>query len=173
MVAIHRHFQSVAEEIRETSPLSTVSICEPLVVVPIDRWSKITEKGLRFALSLSKEIKVVHILFDEKRDELGESWSKLVEQPAESGRITGPGVDLPAVSFSICRHSNRRLRSRSERQKSGPRNHRDCSRTGRAQVVSLFPSQPARPGDESSASPERQPADHHGEYSVVFDAITT
>jgi amino acid transporter len=90
MVAIHRHFQSVAEEIRETAPLSTVSICEPLVVLPIDRWNKITEKGLRFALSLSKEIKVVHILLDEKDDELGESWSKLVEQPASAAGLPAP-----------------------------------------------------------------------------------
>ena len=90
MVAIHRHFQSVAKEISEMAPLSTASICEPLVVVPIDRWSKITEKGLRFAVSLSKEIKVVHILFDEKRDELGESWSRMVEQPASAAGIPVP-----------------------------------------------------------------------------------
>ena len=90
MVAIHRHFQSVAEEICETAPLSTVSICEPLVVLPIDRWNKITEKGLRFALSLSKEIKVVHVLFDEKDDELGESWPRLVEQPASAAGLPAP-----------------------------------------------------------------------------------
>ncbi len=67
MVAIKRHFQSVAEEIAETAPLSTASICEPLVVVPIDRWNKISSEGLRFAISLSKEIKAVHVLFDESR----------------------------------------------------------------------------------------------------------
>src|SRR5580658_2483558 len=50
MVAIKRHFESVAAEITETAPLRTASICEPLVVVPIDRWNKITAKGLRFAI---------------------------------------------------------------------------------------------------------------------------
>jgi amino acid transporter len=90
MVAIHRHFQSVAKEIAETAPLSTASIREPLVVLPIDRWSKITGKGLRFAMSLSKEIKVVHVLFDETEDELGQSWSTLVEQPAIAAGLPIP-----------------------------------------------------------------------------------
>jgi amino acid transporter len=90
MVAIKRHFRSVAKEVTETAPLSTVSICEPLVVVPIDRWNKISMKGLRFAISLSKEIKAVHMLFDEKQDELAESWPRLVEQPARDAGLPVP-----------------------------------------------------------------------------------
>jgi len=54
-------------------------------------------RGLRFAISLSKEIKVVHILFDEKQDELGESWSRLVEEPARAA-----GLPLPEL---ICLRS--------------------------------------------------------------------
>lgn len=90
MVAIKRHFRSVATEITETAPLSTASICEPLVVVPIDRWNKITERGLRFAVSLSKEIKAVHVVFDEQRDDLAESWPRLVEQPARAAGLPVP-----------------------------------------------------------------------------------
>ena len=92
MVAIKRHFQSVAKEIDETTPLSTASICDPLVVVPLDGWNKISEHGLRFAMSLSKEIKAVHILFDEDKDELAESWARLVEEPARAA-----GLPLPEL----------------------------------------------------------------------------
>jgi amino acid transporter len=92
MVAIKRHLQSVSREIGETAPLSTASIYEPLVVVPIDGWSKITEQGLRFAISLSKEIKAVHILFDEDNNELAESWTRLVEEPARAA-----GLPLPEL----------------------------------------------------------------------------
>jgi hypothetical protein len=70
LVAIHRHFQSVAEEIKEPEPLSTEAIYEPLVVVPIDRWNKISQRGLRFALNVSKEVKAVHVQYDENKDEL-------------------------------------------------------------------------------------------------------
>ena len=90
MVAVKRHLQSVANEVIETAPLSTASITEPLVVIPIDRWNKTTVKGLRFALSVSKEIKAVHVLFDDKPDDLAESWSRLVEQPALAGGLPVP-----------------------------------------------------------------------------------
>ncbi len=90
LVAIKRHFGSIAKEITETGPLSTESICEPMVVVPIERWNKISMRGLRFAVSLSKEIKAVHIGFDEKQDELGDSWLRLVEQPAREAGLPVP-----------------------------------------------------------------------------------
>ncbi len=89
MVAINRHFRSTEVETAESSPLSTAAICAPLVVVPIDRWSKTTVKGLRFALSVSSEIKAVHVASDEKPSELAQSWAALVEQPA---RDAGMGV---------------------------------------------------------------------------------
>jgi amino acid transporter len=90
MAAIKRHFQLVAKEVGESEPLSTASICEPLVVVPIDTWNKIGAKGLRFALSLSKEIRAVHVLFDEEKDELVESWPRLVEEPARAAGLPAP-----------------------------------------------------------------------------------
>jgi amino acid transporter len=90
MVAINRHFRSVAKEVTETAPLSTVAICEPLVVVPIDRWNKISVKGLRFAISLSKEIKAVHVTFDENQDELAQSWSRLMAEPARAAGLPVP-----------------------------------------------------------------------------------
>ena len=84
MVAINRHFGEVAKEIAETQPLSADSICEPLIVVPIEHWNKITARGLRLAISLSKEVKAVHVLFDDKQDELAQTWAKLVEEPASA-----------------------------------------------------------------------------------------
>jgi amino acid transporter len=97
MAAIKRHFQSVAKEVDENEPLATASILEPLVVVPIGTWNKISTKGLRFALSLSKEIKAVHVLFDEEKDELVESWPHLVEEPARAAGLRPPEL--------VCLHS--------------------------------------------------------------------
>jgi len=90
MVAIKRHLQSVGKEISETAPLQTTSLCEPLVVIPIDRWNKITMKGLRLAITLSKEVKAVHVLFDDKEDELEASWQSLVQQPARAAGFPVP-----------------------------------------------------------------------------------
>jgi amino acid transporter len=99
MVAINRHLRSVGKEVLETAPLPTGAICEPLVVVPIDRWNKTTVRALRFALSLSKEIKAVHVLFDEKQDELAELWPGLVEQPARAAGLPVPELVKVASPF--------------------------------------------------------------------------
>ncbi len=82
MLAIKRHFSTIAAEIRDDQPVSLHSITNPLVVVPVGSWNKISLKGLQFAFSLSNEIKAVHILFDEQADELGAAWPRLVGQPA-------------------------------------------------------------------------------------------
>jgi amino acid transporter len=90
MVAIKRHLGSVATEVAESAPLFTDSICEPLVVIPIGEWDKITMKALRFGISLSKEIKAVHVTFDEKPDDLAASWPRLVEEPARAAGLPVP-----------------------------------------------------------------------------------
>ncbi len=90
MLAIRRHFESVADEVTETAPLSTASICEPLIVIPIDRWDKISVKGLRYALSISKEVKAVHVNFDEKPDDIAQAWTRLVEEPARAAGLPVP-----------------------------------------------------------------------------------
>ena len=90
LVAIKRHFQTVARDVAETEPVSTADRCEPIIVVPIDRWNKISTRGLRFAFSLSKEIKVVHISFDEGKDELAKDWGRLVEEPARAANLAVP-----------------------------------------------------------------------------------
>jgi amino acid transporter len=90
MVAIKRHFKSVSQEVTDSIPLNTGSLSEPIVVVPIERWNKISAKGLRLAISLSKEIRAVHIFFDEKEDDLLANWPRLVQEPARAAGLPVP-----------------------------------------------------------------------------------
>ena len=46
--------------------------------------------ALRFALSLSKESKVVHVFYDEEKDDLAESWSRIVKEPARAAGLPIP-----------------------------------------------------------------------------------
>ena len=46
-----------------------MNLQEPIVVIPMARWDRITEKAMRFGLLLSKEIKVVHVHSDDDNDE--------------------------------------------------------------------------------------------------------
>jgi hypothetical protein len=84
MLAVKRHFQSVQRQIMDTGPLQLDEICEPLIVLPVDRWSKISEKGVRFAMSLSTEIKAVHVDPSEETDGFHKTWAELVEAPIKA-----------------------------------------------------------------------------------------
>jgi hypothetical protein len=48
-------------EIDLDRPIVPAEVREPIVVVPIDRWSRISEKALSFALSMSSDIRCVHV----------------------------------------------------------------------------------------------------------------
>jgi amino acid transporter len=84
MLAVKRHFESVQRQVADAAPLELGEICEPIIILPVDKWSKITEKGLRFALSLSTEIKAVHVDCSEEEDGLCKAWATLVEAPLKA-----------------------------------------------------------------------------------------
>jgi amino acid transporter len=90
MLAVKRHFASVQRQIEDTAPLKLDEICEPLIVLPVDRWSKIAEKGLQFAMSISHDIKAVHIESSEVSSEFCKNWANLVEEPARAAGRTPP-----------------------------------------------------------------------------------
>src|SRR5438067_34687 len=65
------------------------------LVVPTQRWSRVTEKALRFAYTLSQEVRVVHIApetekGDKAADELLSVWSEYIEAPAKKAGLEPP-----------------------------------------------------------------------------------
>ena len=94
MRAVRRHYSRVAEEIRATAPIRTGDLCEPVVVMPVDRWSLVAEKALRYAWTLSKEIHIVHVACGEKTDELRQQWGECVEKPALAAGLPAPQLVL-------------------------------------------------------------------------------
>jgi amino acid transporter len=88
MLAVKKHFESVKRQVAETAPLRMDQIREPMIILPVDRWSKITEKGLQYAMSLSKDIRVVHVDYSEQSDDIVRDWPRLVEEPVKAaGRV--------------------------------------------------------------------------------------
>ena len=90
MRAVQRHYEQVGAEINTTSPVETSNLCEPLVLVPIDRWSLVAERALRYAWTLSREIHVVHVHLGEETDYFRQRWGELVEAPAEAAGLQPP-----------------------------------------------------------------------------------
>jgi amino acid transporter len=81
MRAVRSHYDRVAVETALDTPLVSSLVQEPIVVIPVDRWSRITERGISFALSLSADVRCVHIQSGEEPDEISKNWQKMVVDP--------------------------------------------------------------------------------------------
>jgi hypothetical protein len=90
MRAIAHHYSRVTQEISATTPVQTGSLSEPVVLLPIDRWSLVSENALRYAWTLSREIHVLHVQSGEETHQLRRQWSRLVEEPARVAGLPQP-----------------------------------------------------------------------------------
>jgi amino acid transporter len=93
MHSIKRHYAHVAKEIELTRPANTADLCAPVVVLPIDRWSAVSEKALRYAWTLSQDIHVVHVACGEETDQLRQQWHQMVVVPARAA-----GLEVPKLA---------------------------------------------------------------------------
>jgi len=82
MISVRRHYTAVAREIKLDEPLDLTHIVPPIVIMPIQGWTKIAQKGLRFAINLSPDVHALQVNFGEPTGDLAASWCHLVEQPA-------------------------------------------------------------------------------------------
>lgn len=92
MRSVKRHYSLVGVEINTTNPVETTNLHEPIVLLPLDRWSLVADKALRYAWTLSKEIHVLHVHFGEETESLCRKWPKMVEEPALAA-----GLPLPKL----------------------------------------------------------------------------
>ena len=90
MISVRRHFDRVAKELESSDPLETSGLEPPIVVLPIQAWGKIAQKALRFALTISSDIEVVHVQFEGESPRLQQDWSKLVESRTGHDGLPSP-----------------------------------------------------------------------------------
>jgi len=90
MWVVKRHYARVKREMSDRTPLNLVNLQEPIVVIPMARWDRISEKALRFGLLLSKEIKVVHVHSDDEEGSLDEVWDKFIREPIKREGLPEP-----------------------------------------------------------------------------------
>jgi hypothetical protein len=87
MYAVRHHYDKIQRETDSRNPAQLKGIQSPIVVLPLQRWSRISEKALRFAYTLSRDILVLHIAPEgdtepQAKDELVGLWDEYVERPA-------------------------------------------------------------------------------------------
>lgn len=90
MTRVQRHYQQVARETEARGRLlQNINQYPPIVIVPIERWNAATQKTLRFAMTLSPEVQVVHVACGED-DSIAAEWQSTVEQPAREAGAPVP-----------------------------------------------------------------------------------
>jgi len=89
--SVRRHYRGVALEIDSPAPLDVTNIQPPIVIVPISAWTKMSQKGLRFALKLSRDIFAVQVKAGASgEDDLTRHWAEYVDAPAARAGLAAP-----------------------------------------------------------------------------------
>ena len=104
MHAVKRHYVNVDRETALDRPIVPAQIIEPIVVLPIDSWSRITEKALSFALGMSCDIRCVHFQTGEELDPICQDWEKDVAAPFRASGKCIPKLDIlqsPVVDYIL------------------------------------------------------------------------
>jgi amino acid transporter len=97
---INRHYMRVAAQVADDQPLVLAETHAPIVVVPVQSWSKLTSRGLRFALELSNDVRAIHILTqDSTICELTAVWEELVGGPARAAGLPVPQLILRKSTY--------------------------------------------------------------------------
>jgi amino acid transporter len=94
---IKHRYESVARRIDRPVKLQTSKLCPPMVVIPVEAWSRVAEQALRFGMEMSDEVTVFHLTTedeDEETEELRKAWAEKVEKPARSARATIPQLEI-------------------------------------------------------------------------------
>jgi amino acid transporter len=96
MYAVHRHYERVAAEVADSTPLDLKHFRPAQVVVPLERWSAVAKKAITFALSISPEVIGVHVEC-EWTELIKKEWQDFVEKPVQEIGLAAPRlVILPS-----------------------------------------------------------------------------
>jgi hypothetical protein len=93
MAMTRRHYRRVAREIADPNPLNITDLKPPLVIIPLDKWSLLTEKALRFALCISPDIIAVHVDSTDSKDKsICDDWDHKIAAP-----LVDAGMKVPEL----------------------------------------------------------------------------
>jgi amino acid transporter len=97
MYSVKKHYTGVEREMRDMDRLNLANLQEPLVVIPMAGWNRISEKALRFGLLLSKEIKVVHVHSEDEAHGIDQDWDDKILAPIREQGMPDPElVTIPS-----------------------------------------------------------------------------
>jgi len=90
MTRVKRHYDRVDIDTTNPNSLSIENIKPPIVIIPIDRWSRLSEKALKFALGISPEIIAVHVEGSDDTHSICDEWEHKIAEPLRQAGLEVP-----------------------------------------------------------------------------------
>jgi amino acid transporter len=90
MSIVRRHYDHTARETANPEPLRVDGLQPPRVIIPMDKWNRISEKGLRFALAMSPEVEAVHVDCGDEGNSICNVWGDAVLGPIRAAGLPEP-----------------------------------------------------------------------------------
>jgi hypothetical protein len=105
LVSIRRYYDELDATLRPAGPISFDSIDPPVVLVVTERWNKLAERGLSFAMRLSPDVIAVHVTQLKGEDEsdrgVWKRWTTDVERPAANKGLRPPRLMLIRSEYRL------------------------------------------------------------------------
>jgi amino acid transporter len=89
MVAVKQHYTRVKEVVK-MGRLNLSNLQEPIIVIPMARWDRMSEKAIRFGVLISTDIKVITVECGERDEPIGATWEKNVLVPIRDKGLPQP-----------------------------------------------------------------------------------
>jgi amino acid transporter len=99
MMAVRRQYHRLSMQVASQSPLVLREFRPPIVVVPVDRWSRIVQRALTFALNISPDVIGLHIEAGEHTVYLRSQWNERVEDPVREIGMCPPKLVVQASPY--------------------------------------------------------------------------
>jgi hypothetical protein len=107
--SIKRYYDLLDAQLRDDSPVDLQGLQPPIAVMPLQRWDRLAEKAVRYALLLSPEVIAIHLTklegpdTDEHIGRLRRQWRDDVERPTRRAGLKPPDLIIspsPYRSFA-------------------------------------------------------------------------
>lgn len=94
MYGVRRHYDRVAQQLKASGPLNALDLTEPIAVIPMPYWSSLAESAVRTAMTICRDIMVVHVADSEadpkSEDPVEKMWPDCIVKPMVEAGFPAP-----------------------------------------------------------------------------------
>jgi amino acid transporter len=94
MMAVKRYFNRIATELDCTEPFNVEEVNQPLVILPVQKWSRLTRKAVEIAYTLSRDVEAVHVCAEGEKSDVREEWERFVTTPLRKAGMSEPKITM-------------------------------------------------------------------------------